>query len=45
VYTVDGLQPECPLPSVTVSEYTPVTVGVAVGVAPVVATSDAPLHA
>jgi hypothetical protein len=44
VYTVDGLQPECPLPSLTVTEYTDVTVGVAVGPATFVADSDEPLH-
>jgi hypothetical protein len=45
VYTVEGLQPECPEPSVTVNEYTLVAVGVAVVLAPVVAASEVPLHA
>jgi hypothetical protein len=35
VYTVAGLQPGWPLPSLTVRLYTPVTVGVAVGLAAV----------
>ncbi len=42
VYTVDGLQPGWPLPSLTVSEYTLVTVGVAVGLAAEAEANDKP---
>jgi hypothetical protein len=41
---VAGAQPAAPLPSVTVSEYTEVTVGVAVGLATVVDDNDGPLQ-
>ena len=44
VYTVDGLQPLCPVPSLTVKEYTEVAAGDAVGVALVVLPSEEPLH-
>jgi hypothetical protein len=44
VYTVDGLQPGFPEPSVTVNEYTVVTVGVAVGLAIVFEDNELPLH-
>jgi hypothetical protein len=44
VYTVVGEQPASPVPLVTVSEYTEVTVGVAVGLASVVEESAGPLH-
>jgi hypothetical protein len=43
VYTVDGLQPGL-LPFDTVSEYTPVTVGVAVGFCAVDEDRPGPLH-
>jgi hypothetical protein len=45
VYIVDGLQPGLPEPSVTATEYTDVTVGVAVGFATVDEDKDGPLHA
>ena len=45
VYTVAGEQPGCVLPSLTVSEYTLVAVGVAVGLAAVALYDDGPLHA
>ena len=44
VYTVVGVQPASLVPLVTVSEYTDVTVGVAVGLATVVDDNDGPLH-
>jgi hypothetical protein len=44
VYTVAGLQPGLPEPSVTVKEYVAVTVGVAVGFWAVVDDKLAPLH-
>lgn len=44
VYTVAGLHPDLPLPSVTVSEYTLVVVGVAVGFWAVADDRPAPLH-
>jgi hypothetical protein len=44
VYTVAGEQPGCVEPSVTVSEYTLVTVGVAVGLATTDDDKDEPLQ-
>ena len=44
VYTVAGAQPGLPLPSLTVSEYTEVAVGVAVGFCVVVEDKPGPLH-
>jgi hypothetical protein len=44
VYTVAGAQPASLVPSLTVSEYTVVEVGVAVGFSEVVADNDEPLH-
>jgi hypothetical protein len=44
VYTVAGAQPGCVEPSVTVSEYTLVTVGVAVGAATTDDDNDEPLQ-
>ena len=44
VYTVAGAQPGCVEPSVTVSEYTLVTVGVAVGAATTDDDKDEPLQ-
>jgi hypothetical protein len=44
VYTVVGVQPASLVPLVTVSEYTDVTLGVAVGLATVVDDNDGPLH-
>ena len=44
VYTVAGAQPGLPLPSLTVSEYTEVAVGVAVGFWPVDVDRLEPLH-
>jgi hypothetical protein len=44
VYTVDGAQPASVVPSLTVSEYTVVDVGVAVGFSVVEPVSDDPVH-
>ena len=44
VYTVDGEQPGWLLPSLTVSEYTAVADGVAVGFSVVDPVSDEPVH-
>jgi hypothetical protein len=44
VYTVDGAQPASLVPSLTVSEYTVVEVGVAVGLATVDDDKDEPTH-
>ena len=44
VYIVDGAQPLSVVPSDTVSEYTPVTVGVAVGFSTADAKDAGPLH-
>jgi hypothetical protein len=45
VYMIDGLHPGLPEPSVTVSEYVDVTVGVAVGFSVVFEESEGPLQA
>jgi hypothetical protein len=44
VYTSDGEQPGCVLPSVTVTEYMLVLVGVAVGFSALLDDSDVPLQ-